>query len=129
MEQLIIITIKYTEPRGFLMFYHVAIETSEKDKKGNFQKIYETDQASLDDIKKYIIEPYLAENKVYVDDRFIDYKNIRKLQVFESQKSASMLADEEQSKIPNGMIGFFYSSHHMLNDNHMKNITKSLLFP
>lgn len=108
------------------MFYHVAILVNMD---GDFPyKVCETDKASLDDIKKHIIEPYLAGKKVYIDDRFIDYKNIKKLQVFESQKSALTLADEEQSKVPDYyIVGIYYNADSVLSDFYMKDITKSLL--
>ncbi|MDM1245995.1 hypothetical protein HX005_01055 [Acinetobacter sp. R933-2] len=108
------------------MFYHVAIlENGE----GGFPfKLCETDKTSLDDIKKYIIEPYLVEQTVYIDGKFIDYKNIKKLQVFESQKSASTLADEEQSKVPDYIVGLYYNADCVLSDFYMKDITNSLLF-
>ncbi|TCM68436.1 hypothetical protein EC844_105140 [Acinetobacter calcoaceticus] len=45
------------------MFYHVVI-LANMEGEGDFShKFCETDKVSLDDIKKYIIEPYLAEKK------------------------------------------------------------------
>ncbi|MBO3654643.1 hypothetical protein [Acinetobacter bereziniae] len=108
------------------MFYHVAILANSE---GNFpHRFCETDKTSLDDINKYIIEPYLAEKKVYIDEIFIDYKNIKKLEIFESHKSASILADEEQSKVPDYIVGLYYNADCVLSDFYMKNITKSLLY-
>ncbi|AWM80602.1 hypothetical protein DKL61_09705 [Gammaproteobacteria bacterium ESL0073] len=109
------------------MFYHVLIETSEKNKKGTYTNCYELDSRSLDDIKKYIVNPYKKEEKVYIDGRYIAYSNIRQLKVFQSESSTESLREKAQSKISKNIL-LIYTRNNMLNENHMKDITKELLF-
>ena len=108
------------------MFYHVSI-LEKKQEDIWLRKVCEIDETSLNNIKKNIIEPYLAGNRVYIDGRFIDYKDIRELQVFESLKSAYILADEEQSKVPEYIIGLYYNPDCVVGEGYMKDITNSVL--
>ncbi|HEY4544286.1 MAG TPA: hypothetical protein VIG40_06545 [Tissierellaceae bacterium] len=107
------------------MNYYVRVETTEKSKAGN-KKFFELN-ISLDDIKKYIIDPYKESERVYIDNRFIEYSDILQLSVFQSEKTAEQLADEVQKTVPDGFL-VFYSPIDVINNNYMKNITKELIF-
>lgn len=106
------------------MYYNIAVEVKGKDKDNRY---YEFDQESLDDIMKYIINPFKEEKKIYINNRFINYSDIDQLQVFESVQKVDDLVSIAQRNLSRGII-MVYSRKHMLNEKNMKNITKDLLF-
>lgn len=109
------------------MFYNVAVEVKTKTKNNKNQRYFDIDNTSLEDIMKFIVNPYKESKKIYINDRFVEYSDITQLQVFKSNQSAEKLAKIAQAKVPANMF-LFYNSTNMINESHMENITKELLF-
>lgn len=107
------------------MFYNVAVEV--KTQKNKNQRYFDIDNTSLEDIMKFIVNPYKESKKIYINDRFIEFSDITQLQVFKSNQSAKELAEIAQAKVPTNVF-IFYNPTNMINENHMQNITKELLF-
>lgn len=108
------------------MYYNVRIETEEKDKKGNFNQVFDLDNDSLDDIKEHIITPYLERRELFIDGRYIEYKKVRQLKIFKSERTTTELRDVAQSRVASNVF-FFYNRQSMLSDKFMIDITKELL--
>ncbi len=109
------------------MFYHVQIETTDKDKKGNYLTVFDLDNSNLSDLKKYIFSPYLKRTEIFIDGRQLEYSRIRQIKIFESEKTSNELRDIAQSKLSANII-MSYRKEHMVNDKYMNDITKSVLF-
>lgn len=111
------------------MYYHAIVETNEKDKKGNYERCYELNQANLEDIIQYIVTPYVQHQRVYVDGRRIDYKNIRSLKIKSSERSLPELVDIAQANVSPGVL-YIHTQISIVNSSrYVKDITKETIFP
>lgn len=109
------------------MYYHAIVETTDKDKKGNYDTFYERDCESIDDIINLIVRPYSKNEQIYVDGMYIERKNVRSVKIKSSEKPLSVLSDIAQSKVSPGVF-FFYTDIVILNsEDYVKDITKDTL--
>lgn len=72
------------------MYYNVVIEIDEKDDRGNFIVARELDNKNLDNIKKNILIPYLKRQNIFIDDQYIEYKQIRKINIFQTHSTTEL---------------------------------------
>lgn len=109
------------------MFYNAIIEINEKDKRGDKIRYYDLDNESLEDIKKYIIYPFLKKDSIFIDGRYISASKIEMVKVLEAYQLTHVLRDRAQSNLPPNII-LFYSQTDILNDdNYTTDITKKVL--
>lgn len=80
------------------MYYHITIETTQKE------KFFEMDRTNYREIKKNIIIPYLQDKSFQFNGYFILPKDVRRMIVKESQDSAKFYAEVEQRNLPSGLI-------------------------
>lgn len=108
------------------MFYHVLVETKNKDNNGKFISVYEADHQDMDSLQEEVLLPYLKKEEVWIDGRMIAFDEINQLKVFTSKFEIDM--------IWNGvtMQGGFSSLVHrksMLHERYMTDVTKDILRP
>lgn len=109
------------------MYYHAIVETDEKNKKGDYERYYEFDNTSLDDINELIIRPYTKNEQIYVNGRYIDRGKIRVLKIKSSDRSLEELRDIAQRELRPNVL-FVYTSITILHSNtYVTDITKELL--
>lgn len=109
------------------MFYNAIIEINEKDKRGDKIRYYDLDNESLEDIKTYIIYPFLKKDSIFIDGRYISASKIEMIKVLEAYQLTDVLRDRAQSKVPPNIL-LFYSQTDILNDdNYTTDITKKVL--
>lgn len=108
------------------MYYNVVIEIDEKDDRGNFIVARELDNKNLDNIKKNILIPYLKRQNIFIDDQYIEYKQIRKINIFQTHSTTEIIRKIAHSRSPkNSLIS--YTKYNVINDRFMTNITKETL--
>lgn len=109
------------------MYYHVIVETTEKNKKDFYERCYEIDCLNLDEIKDLIIKPYLNNTQVYVNGRHIEKQKIRSLKVKSSERTAGELRDIAQSRVARNIF-FPWTVAMILDSNeYVTDITKEVL--
>lgn len=109
------------------MYYHVIVETNEKNKRGDYERCYELDSKSLDEIVELIAKPYSENNKIYINGRYVEHDNIRLLKIKSSDQTLDALADIAQRSVQPGVF-FVYNQITVLNsDKYVKDITKDVL--
>lgn len=109
------------------MFYHVLVEIEDTSKKSKISYLYEFDNSYLDDINEYILFPYSKMENIYIDGRIVNYKDIRKLKVFESNKGIDHIVDIADSVTFGAGFSFPKSRSSVMNEKYMSDVTKELL--
>lgn len=109
------------------MFYHVLVEIDDFSKNNKVSYLYEFDHQSLDDIKEDILLPYSIEKRIYIDGRIINYKDIRRLKVFESSRWIDQIVDAAESVTFGAGFSFPKSRYSVMNEKYMSDVTKELL--
>lgn len=109
------------------MYYHVIVETTDVNKKGNYERCYELNNKDLDEIKELIVQPYSENQSIYIDGRYIERKKIRALRIKSSSKNLDELRDIAQRKVSPGVL-FVYTVLGVLEgDRYVDDITKEVL--
>jgi len=108
------------------MYYNTIIETEEKDKKGNYLTCYDLDNEDFDDVKKYIIYPYLKKEEIFIDGRHIDASLVRMIKIKKADRTTNALQSIAQSKVPANVF-IFLDRTDILTDNYTTDITKETL--
>lgn len=108
------------------MYFHTIIETEEKDKKGSYLNYYDLDNTDLNDVKKYIIYPYLKKEEIFIDGRHIDASKIRMIKIKQSDQKTDTLQSIAQSRVPRGVL-MFHTRKTVLTDSYTTDITKKIL--
>lgn len=108
------------------MYFNTIIETDEKDKKGSYLTYYDLDNEDIDDVKKYIIHPYLKKEEIFIDGRYIDASKVRMIKIKEASNSTEELRSVAQSRVPRGVL-MVHTRKSVLNNNFTTDITKQLL--
>jgi predicted nucleotide-binding protein len=109
------------------MFYHVIVETTDKNKKGDYERCYELDCTNLDDIVDLVVRPYSKNDQIYVNGRYINRGNIRLLKIKSSEQSLKVLREVAQNAVSRGVF-FVYTAITIVNgDKYVTDITKDIL--
>ena len=110
------------------MYYHVLIETKEKDAKtGKNRQIFELDKMELLEVEKDIIVPYLNKEHFQFDGYFLDPSDIVRVVVKQSEKTTEEYAKNKREENIRRGIFFLTTRQGMLGyDNYMEDITKEV---
>ncbi len=76
------------------MYYHVLVETCEKDKNGNFAQIASTDLTDIVEILSDYIIPYVRKTTFMLNGYVVNPSSVRRLLVKSSNIAAKNLADQ-----------------------------------
>jgi predicted nucleotide-binding protein len=109
------------------MYYHVIVETDDKNKKGDYDRCYELNCENLDEVVELVARPYSENRQIYVNGRYIERNKIRLLQIKSSDKTLDVLTDIAQRSVNPGVF-FVYTQIIIVNgDKYVKDITKDVL--
>ncbi|MGU3347517.1 TIR domain-containing protein [Pseudomonas monsensis] len=109
------------------MYYHVIVEISEKNKKGDYERLYELNSVDPDEIVELIVRPYSESKRIYINGRYVDHNNIRLLKIKSSDKTLSALSEIAQKSVSPGVL-FIYTQTIIVNsDKYVKDVTKDVL--
>lgn len=109
------------------MYYHVIVETSEKNKKGDYERCYELNCTDLDEIIELIAKPYSESKRIYINGRYVEHSQIRLLKIKSSDQTLDALCEIAQRSVAAGVF-FVYSQITIVNsEKYVKDITKSTL--
>ncbi|MGH8289612.1 MAG: TIR domain-containing protein [Steroidobacteraceae bacterium] len=106
------------------MFYHVVIETTEKvGKQGGNREYFELDKPDLNDTLQRIVYPYLRKEGFQFDGYFLQYDEIRRIAIKQTEKTSQTLAKYENDNMPSGVL-MVVSPHNVISyERHAKDIT------
>lgn len=106
------------------MFYHVIVETTEKvGKRGENKAYFELDKSDLNDTLERIVYPYLRKDGFQFDGYFLQYNEIRRIAIKQTEKSSQALSNYENDNMPAGVIMFVSRSDVISDKSHAKDIT------
>lgn len=108
-------------------YYHIIVETNDRDAKKNFIKFYEYDRENLDEIKDDILKPYISKEEMYVDGACLRNGNIRSLKIKKSDKKSSELTRIANDNVPDNFIIFLSAEDVISGDSYVEDITRDLL--
>ncbi len=106
------------------MFYHIIVETTEKvGKRGENREYFELDKPDLKDAMERIIYPYIRKDGFQFDGYFLQYNEIRRIAIKQTEKSSKVLSKYENDDMPPGLIMFVSPSDVISYERHAKDIT------
>ncbi len=83
-----------------MSFYHIVIETNDRDKNKKFIKTIECDRTDLNEIKEEVVKPYILKEEVFVDGAYLKKEDIRSLKVKEMERNISDTLSIANDNIP-----------------------------
>lgn len=110
-----------------MSFFHIVVETNEKDKNGHFIKVIECDRTDLEEIKDEIIRPYVLRDEILVDGAYLEFSKIRSLKIKQTERDASGTADAANSNIPPNVIVFLATEDVISGDGYTTDLTRNLI--
>lgn len=108
-------------------YYHVILETKEKDAKKRPISIYWFDCQDLTELDEDIIIPYVKRGTLYIDGRQIDFTNIQALTIKKSTKPISTLVRQANDRTAPGIFVVFSNANVVRGSQGLDNVTKLLV--
>lgn len=109
------------------MYYHVLIETKDKIAKSQANKQYfELDKTNLQEIKDEVVIPYLDKRGFQFDGYFLEYKDIVRVVVKESEKTSKIYSQHANANIAPGIFMHILPQDIVEDDEYTKDITKEV---
>jgi len=110
-----------------MSYYHIVVETNDKDEKKKFIQILECDKEDILEIKSDVLKPYILKEEVYVDGAYIKYDNIRSLKVKRSTESSSVLTKRANDNVPKNFFVFITVENVISGNSYVEDITRDLV--
>lgn len=107
------------------IFYHVSIETNEKNNKGENKRFYEWDKTDEKEIINSLIIPYLRGEEFFVDGYIAQKQRITRLLVKETNHKIGVLTKEANNEIPKNILVFL--TREDIFEHRTKDVTKSFI--
>lgn len=108
-------------------YYHVVLETTEKNANGRNEHLYWFDCQDLIELDEDIVEPYVNKSQVYIDGRYIQFDEIRSLTIKKSQQPIDALVNAAQARIPSNVFWVPQRTGVVLGESGLDNVTKKLV--
>lgn len=109
------------------MYYHAIVETTDKNKKGDYERCYELDSTDLTEVIELIVQPYTKNEQIYINGRYIDRQKIRLLKIKSSDKPLEHLREIAQKTVKPGLLIVYTTISIVNNDKYVADITKDVL--
>jgi predicted nucleotide-binding protein len=111
--------------KGDFMFYHVIIETSEKQK-DKFITHYEFDIKDRDYVKENFAKPFIKGGEFQINGYFISKEKIRRFKIKESQITTELMVKQAYDQLSPGILVIFTPEKLIEGDKYSKDITKDV---
>nr|WP_102465627.1 nucleotide-binding protein [Vibrio cyclitrophicus]PMG81986.1 nucleotide-binding protein [Vibrio cyclitrophicus] len=108
-------------------YYHVILETTEKNAKGRNEHVYWFDCQDLIELDEDIVEPYVNKSQVYIGGRYVQFDEIRSLTIKKSQQPIDVLVNAAQARVPSNVLWIPQRTGVVLGENGLDNVTKKLV--
>lgn len=108
-------------------YYHIIVETIDRDANKRFIKIIECDRTDLEEIKSEVIKPYSQKKEVYIDGAYLKFAAIRSLKIKKSDESSAELATRANNNIPDNVFMFITTEDVISGDGYTTDITRELI--
>ncbi len=109
------------------MFYHVIIETTEKDKKKEFITHVAKNIEDKSILMSQYVVPYINNRKFIVNGYNVESKNIRRFQVKSSEENASKLVERAYDELRGSGVIVIYTEERVIDGERTKDITQEIL--
>ena len=106
-------------------FYHISIETKEKNKNGENRSFYEWNKTKKEDIIDSIINPYLRNEDFFVDGCIVNKEKITRLLVKKTNDTIENLTKKANASIPNNV--FCILTHENIFENRAEDVTRDFI--
>lgn len=110
-----------------MSFYHIVVETIDRDANKNFIKIIECDRTDLEEIKSEVIKPYTQKEEVYIDGAYLKSATIRSLKIKKSDVTSAELTTRANNDIPDNVFIFINTEKVISGDGYTTDITRELI--
>ena len=108
-------------------YYHVILETKEKDAKKRPVSVYWFDCQDLKELDEDIVTPYVKRGTLYIDGRQIDFSEIQALTIKKSTSPIENLVRQENARIPSNVFVVFSKKDIVRGERNLENVTKSFV--
>ncbi|ENM5768252.1 nucleotide-binding protein [Vibrio mimicus] len=108
-------------------YYHVILETKEKDAKKRPVSVFWFDCQDLEELDEDIITPYVKRSTLYIDGRQIDFSNIQALTIKKSSSPIDHLVRQANARTAPGVFVVFTRGNVVRSDRDLENVTKSIV--
>ena len=107
------------------IFYHISVETKEKNKKGENRSFYEWNKTRKEEIIDSIIVPYLQGNDFFIDGCIANKDKITRLLVKKTNISIENLTKQANASIPNNVLCIL--THKSIFENRAEDVTRDFI--
>jgi hypothetical protein len=108
-------------------YYHVILETNEKNKKGHSEYVHWFDCQDLSELDEDIIIPYVQKEQLYIDGHYVEFNNIRSLTIKKSQQPIQSLVDAVNARMIPGVFFVANRVGVVKGEKGFENVTKQLV--
>ncbi|QXO71770.1 TIR domain-containing protein [Morganella morganii] len=108
-------------------YYHIVVETNDRDDKKKFITLFEYDRVDLDEIKNDVVKPYILKEEIYIDGAYLKSENIRSLKIKKSERKSSELTRIANDNVPDNFFVFITTENVILGDGYTDDITRDLV--
>lgn len=108
-------------------YYHVILETNEKNKKGHSEYVHWFDCQDLSELDEDIITPYVQKEQLYIDGHYVEFNNIRSLTIKKSQQPIQSLVDAVNARMIPGVFFVANRVGVVKGEKGFENVTKQLV--
>ena len=109
------------------MYYQILIETYEKIGKSKTNRVItEIDRIDKNEIINDILIPYIKDEEFIINGYFLKKKDIQRLKISTTEKSARELSKYENDTMPSGLIMYVSPEDILSYDKYITDVTKQL---
>lgn len=108
-------------------YYHIVVETNDRDVNKKFIKLYEYDRENLSEIKSDVLKPYVLKEEIYFDGAYLKSENIRSLKVKKSERTSSELVKIANDNVPANVFIFISTEDVISEDGYVEDVTRGLI--
>ena len=106
-------------------FYHISVETKEKNKNGENRSFYEWNKTRKEEIIDSIIVPYLQGNDFFIDGCIANKDKITRLLVKKTNDTIENLTKKANASIPNNVLCIL--THKSIFENRAEDVTRDFI--
>lgn len=108
-------------------YYHVILETNEKNKDGKYVSVYWFDCKNLNELNEDVVDPYIKQQDVYISGRYVKPNEVRSLTIKLSTVPIDVLVRNAQAKVARNILYVHSRTGIVQSEQGLENITKQLI--
>lgn len=104
-------------------YFHIIIETNEKQKDKYFITHIQRDVTDAEEIKNRIVKPFLEKKDFQFIGYFLQPQNVRRIQIRSTIKDSNELSAYENDNLPAGIFAYISPDGVISSEKHSKDVT------